>query len=64
MNAQKDLPVDFNIEDSNPTANRSIAQVLDARLSRRSLLRGALGATGAGTLAATGLSNRLRSQAP
>lgn len=56
MNAQQDLPVDFNIEDSNPTANRSIAQVLDARLSRRSLLRGALGATGAGTLAATGLS--------
>ena len=48
--------VDFNIEDSNPTANRSIAQVLDARLSRRGLLRGALGATGAGTLAATGLS--------
>ncbi len=48
--------VDFNIENSNPTANRSIAQVLDARLSRRGLLRGALGATGVGTLAASGLS--------
>lgn len=48
--------VDFNIEDSNPTANASIAQVLDARLSRRGLLRGAMGAAGVGTLAATGLS--------
>lgn len=47
---------DFNIEDSNPTANASIAQVLDARLSRRGLLRGAMGAAGVGTLAATGLS--------
>ena len=47
---------DFNIEDSNPTQNTSIAQVLDARLSRRGLLRGAMGAAGVGTLAATGLS--------
>ncbi|WP_310566137.1 PhoX family phosphatase [Hydrogenophaga sp.] len=47
---------DFNIEDSNPTANPSIAQVLDARLSRRGLLRGAVGAASVGTLAATGLS--------
>ena len=56
MNHAQDLAVDFNIEDSNPTANRSIAQVLDARLSRRGLLRGAVGAAGAGTLAASGLS--------
>lgn len=48
--------VDFNIEDSNPTNNPSIAQVLDARLSRRGLLRGAMGAAGAGALATTSLS--------
>ncbi|GAA6142632.1 PhoX family phosphatase [Hydrogenophaga sp. 5NK40-0174] len=47
--------VDFNIENSNPTDNPSIAEVLQARLSRRGLLRSAVGAAGLGSLAATGL---------
>jgi secreted PhoX family phosphatase len=48
-------PIDFNVEDSNTTDNPSIAQVLEARLNRRGVLRGAVGAAGVGTLAATGL---------
>ena len=39
-------PGNFNNEDSNHTANPHIDQVLDARLSRRGLLRGAAGAAG------------------
>ena len=35
--------IDFNDEDSNRSANPHFAQVLDARLSRRSLLRGGFG---------------------
>jgi hypothetical protein len=49
-------PGNFNNEDSNHTANPHIDQVLDARLSRRSLLRGAAGAAGAGVLGTTALS--------
>jgi hypothetical protein len=50
------LPGNFNNEDSNHTANPHIDQVLDARLSRRGLLRGAAGAAGAGVLGTTALS--------
>src|SRR3990167_8148115 len=51
--------IDFNDEDSNHTANPQFGQVLDARLSRRGLLRGAAGAAGAagaGGLGASALS--------
>ncbi|MDZ4295466.1 MAG: phosphatase, partial [Hydrogenophaga sp.] len=48
--------IDFNDEDSNHTANPQFGQVLDARLSRRGLLRGAAGAAGAGVLGASALS--------
>ncbi|WP_345740416.1 PhoX family phosphatase [Hydrogenophaga aromaticivorans] len=46
----------FNEEDSNHTANPQFDQVLDTRLSRRGLLRGAAGAAGAGVLGASTLS--------
>jgi len=46
----------FNEEDSNHTANPQFDQVLDTRLSRRGLLRGAAGAAGAGVLGASALS--------
>jgi len=50
-------PADFfNEEDSNHTANPQFEQVLDTRLSRRGLLRGAAGAAGAGVLGASALS--------
>lgn len=45
----------FNVEDSNTTANPHFEQVLETRLSRRGLLRGA-GLTGAAALGATALS--------
>ncbi len=46
----------FNIEDSNTSNNPAFEQVLDARLSRRHVLRGAIGAVGVGALGVTGLS--------
>lgn len=49
-------PTDFNEEDSNTSSNPHFEQVLDARLSRRGLLRGAAGAAGAGVLGASALS--------
>ncbi|HEX5738269.1 MAG TPA: alkaline phosphatase PhoX [Hydrogenophaga sp.] len=49
-------PTDFNEEDSNTSSNPQFEQVLDARLSRRGLLRGAAGAAGAGVLGASALS--------
>ena len=55
MDAHPTTGTDFNVEDSNPTDNPSIAQVLQARLSRRSLFKGAgLAATALGTTAVTG----------
>jgi secreted PhoX family phosphatase len=55
MDAHPTTGTDFNVEDSNPTDNPSIAQVLQARLSRRSLFKGAgLAATALGTTAMTG----------
>ena len=46
----------FNIEDSNTSANPSFEHVLETRLSRRHVLRGAVGAVGVGALGVTGLS--------
>lgn len=45
----------FNNEESNNSDTISFDQILDARLSRRGLLRGVLGASGAGLLGTTGL---------
>jgi len=57
MNHDADHPaIDFNDEDSNSSHNPSFEQVLDARLSRRHMLRGAVGAAGVGLLGAAGLS--------
>lgn len=50
------LPVDFNDEHSNTTANPRFEDVLDARLSRRGLLQGVVGAAGMG-LAGTALAS-------
>jgi len=49
-------PTDFNDEDSNTSDNPHFEQVLDARLSRRHMLRGAMGTAGVGLLGASGLS--------
>lgn len=46
----------FNVEDSNTSANPTFEHVLDTRLSRRHVLRGAVGAMGVGALGVTGLS--------
>ncbi len=43
-------PADFNDEDSNTSANPSFDSVLQARLSRRGLLRGGVGTAGAAML--------------
>jgi len=47
--------VDFNDEDSNTSANPSFDSVLQARLSRRGLLRGSVGGVGAAVLGGMGL---------
>lgn len=47
--------VDFNEENSNTTDNPAFEQVLQARLSRRSLLRGGAGTVGTGLLGGLGL---------
>ncbi|MCW5262785.1 PhoX family phosphatase [Verminephrobacter eiseniae] len=46
---------DFNDENSNSSANPSFAAVLDARLSRRGLLRGSVGSVGSAMLAGLGM---------
>ncbi|WP_372657085.1 PhoX family phosphatase [Hydrogenophaga sp.] len=45
----------FNQEASNTSSNPSFDQVLESRLSRRHMLRGAMGVAGMGLLGATGL---------
>ena len=51
----KHTPMNFNDEDSNTTSNTAFEQVLDSRLSRRSLFRGAgLVGVAAGATAMTG----------
>jgi len=53
MNKPSDLPLqatDFNEEDSNSTANPTFDSVLQARLSRRGLLRGGVGTFGTALL--------------
>ncbi len=47
--------VDFNDENSNTSANPSFDSVLQARLSRRGLLRGSVGSVGAAVLGGMGL---------
>ncbi len=59
MNQRVDVPaaaIDFNDEDSNTSANPSFDSVLQARLGRRSLLRGSVGAVGTAMLGGLGLS--------
>lgn len=48
--------IDFNDEDSNTSANPDFDSVLQARLGRRSLLRGSVGAVGTAMLGGLGLS--------
>ncbi|MBP9059093.1 MAG: PhoX family phosphatase [Rhodoferax sp.] len=48
--------VDFNDENSNTSNNASFDSVLQARLARRSLLRGSVGAVGTAVLGGLGLS--------
>ena len=48
--------IDFNDENSNTSANPSFDSVLQARLGRRSLLRGSVGAVGTAMLGGLGLS--------
>jgi uncharacterized protein len=45
----------FNNEDSNTSANADFESVLNARLSRRNMLRGSVGAAGAALLGSAGL---------
>ena len=45
----------FNSEDSNHTANPQFDQILEARLSRRNILRGSIGMAGMGLMGAAGL---------
>lgn len=52
----KNDPTGFNDEDSNTSANPAFDSVLQARLARRSLLRGSVGAVGTAMLGGMGLS--------
>lgn len=54
----------FNEEDSNTSSNAAFEQVLDARLSRRSLLRGGAGVAGAATLGTAALSGCATTSGP
>jgi secreted PhoX family phosphatase len=59
MNKPADLPlhaVDFNDENANTSANPTFDDVLQARLGRRSLLRGGVGTVGAALLGGFGVS--------
>jgi uncharacterized protein len=49
-------PIDFNDENSNTSSNPSFDSVLQARLSRRGVLRGSVGSVGTVMLAGVGLS--------
>lgn len=58
MNAPADLPRNARLiddEDLNPTSNTTFQQVLDARLSRRSMLRGGVGTAATAVLGSWGL---------
>ena len=58
MNHRVDAPeqaIDFNNENSNTPANPTFDAVLDARLSRRGLLRGGVGSVGTAVLAGFGV---------
>ena len=58
MNHRVDAPeqaIDFNNENSNTSANPTFDAVLDARLSRRGLLRGGVGSMGTAVLAGFGV---------
>ena len=58
MNHRVDAPeqaIDFNNENSNTSANPTFDAVLDARLSRRGLLRGGVGSVGTAVLAGFGV---------
>ena len=58
MNHRVDAPeqaIDFNNENSNTSANHTFDAVLDARLSRRGLLRGGVGSVGTAVLAGFGV---------
>ena len=58
----KHTPMNFNDEDSNTTSNTAFEQVLDSRLSRRSLFRGAgLVGVAAGATAMTGCATSMNS---
>ena len=54
----------FNEEDSNTSSNAAFEQVPDARLSRRSLLRGGAGVAGAATLGTAALSGCATTSGP
>jgi len=54
MKPSQDLPIDFNDEDSNRSANPHFEQVLSARLSRRGLLGAGSALLGSSLLAACG----------
>ena len=59
MNQRLDAPaaaIDFNDEDSNTSPNPTFGAVLNARLSRRGLLRGSVGSVGTAMLAGFGVS--------
>ena len=59
MNQRLDAPaaaIDFNDEDSNTSPNPTFGAVLNARLSRRGLLRGGVGTVGTAMLAGFGVS--------
>lgn len=56
--------IDFNDEDSNRSLNRTFDSVLDARLSRRHLLRGGAGAAVVGGAALSGCASTADTTAP
>ena len=67
MNHRVDAPeqaIDFNNENSNTSANPTFDAVLDARLSRRGLLRGGVGSVGTAVLAGFGVTARGGSDDP
>lgn len=60
MNTTPHTPIDFNDEDSNTTGNTPFAEVLDKRLSRRSLFKGVgMAGAAAGATALTGCASTM-----
>lgn len=55
MSAPTRPDIAFNDEDSNRTSNAAFEHILDARLSRRSMFKGVVGAAGATALGTVGL---------